>query len=186
MPWCYVAHALVFLMLHGHTEAANRLYGVGKNDYGQLGNPAAGAGVAAAVEMVPRWGSTVNVTVRAGAFHTVVLAGNELFAVGANGHGQLGVNSTANQNVFVRILPAWAPSAVVTDIAAGTDFTVVLAGGKPYAVGLNKYGQLGDNSAISRQVFVAMIPDWADNVPATAVAAGGAHTVVLAGGLLYA
>lgn len=48
---------------------------MGKNDYGQLGNPAAGAGVAAAVEMVPRWGSTVNVTVRAGAFHTVVLAG---------------------------------------------------------------------------------------------------------------
>eukprot|EP00667_Euglena_gracilis_P008678 EG_transcript_8802 len=176
---------MVFVFSLCSAKIANQLYAVGANSYGQLAD---GSYVdrALAVRMVPGWGSTVPVIAQGGFKHTVVLAGNDLFVVGDNNNGELAQNrSGGSSTTFVRMTPAWSTTALITHFATGYDFTVVVAGGTLFAVGDNSYGQLGDNSNVSRAAFVRMIPVWGTNRTVEALSAGRCNTVVLAGGSLF-
>eukprot|EP00667_Euglena_gracilis_P003459 EG_transcript_3468 len=137
------------------------------------------------------WMSNLTVTVAAGSFHTVVLAGGDLYAMGVNANGQLGDGTTANRAAFVRMIPMWDAASPVTAVTASYSLfapshTAILAGGRPFTVGYNGYGQLGDSTTADRSLFVQMAHSWDSTVIATAIAAGAFHTVVLIGSEVFA
>eukprot|EP00667_Euglena_gracilis_P003599 EG_transcript_3609 len=167
---------------HTVVLAGGKVYAAGANWHGELGDGSKETRPAF-VPVAAAWDTSVLVVaIAAGASHTVVLAGNVLFAVGHNGRGQLGTNGTAGGPAFVRMAPAWGAGVPVTAVAAGEWHTVALAGGVAYAVGSNSHGQLGAPTPDVQATFAPVPPPTgAPGLPITAVAAGSTHTVLLAG-----
>eukprot|EP00667_Euglena_gracilis_P009141 EG_transcript_9281 len=167
---------------HTLVLAGGQVFATGDNSNGQLADGTQTSRLRYAL-VLPAWGPDVNVTAfAAGTYHTVVVAGNDVFAAGSNTFGQLGLNTTASSFLsFARMVRVWDHTAEVTAVAAGFANTVVIAGGKPYAVGQNGVGQLGDGTTRDRSIPVPMITPWGRATVAIAVAAGFSHFVVLAG-----
>eukprot|EP00667_Euglena_gracilis_P014770 EG_transcript_15326 len=180
MTFCFALPAVVFFILLGQIEAANQYYAVGDISTSL-------EHYSIAVRPTPTWSSTVNITVRPGYWHTVVLAGNELFAAGYNMYGQLGLNKTDNYvyNTYVRMTPTWLPAATITAIAVGDHHTVVVADGVLFAVGINTNGQNGDNTTVDKPVFVPMIPTWPGHMMPTIVSASTSNTGAVVDGSMY-
>eukprot|EP00667_Euglena_gracilis_P028506 EG_transcript_36517 len=113
------------------------------------------------------------------------------FAVGLNDRGQLGDDTRDLKPTPIPMLRPWNVTVRVAAVAAGSEYTVVLADGALYAVGDNAFGQLGDNSTTTKRLtFVPMVPAWGGAAQVTALAASccdatSAHTVVLAGAQPY-
>jgi len=160
-----------------------RVYAWGDNGHGQLGD-----------------GSTVErtrpvaVTLPGGGRATAVFAGDRfslalgadgrLYAWGANADGELGDGAATDRATpgAVRL-----PRGVRVSAAAAGDYysLAVGSGGRLYAWGLNRFGQLGDGTRTTRRTPVAVtLPARA---PAVAVAARGDFSVALGtGGEVYA
>jgi hypothetical protein len=137
--------------------------------------------------------ASVNVTVNqalisSGFSHTLYLGAgaSTVTAWGMNTDGRLGVgdmNSPVNWAKAVQGIPL---GYTVTGLAAGGTHSLILANGKVYAAGSDRFGQLGQgavNGANKTSFTTVAIPS---NTP-VAVSAGGNHSlIVMADGKVYA
>eukprot|EP00667_Euglena_gracilis_P007072 EG_transcript_7143 len=170
---------------HTLLVAGGQVYGSGFNVYGQLGDTTTTDSHGFVLMTATAWqASGAPTAVAAGLRHSLVLAGGAVFGVGWNGNGQLGDGTALRRLTPVAATAAWG-SAAATAIAAGSLFSVVLAGGQIYTTGVNDNGQLGDGTQTGKTSFAAVIAAWG-SASVTAIASGEAHTVALAGGQLFA
>ncbi len=169
-----------------------KVYGWGRNDYGQLGNDSTGQAdspVAADTTGVLA-GKTV-VAISGGHTHSLALtADGKLFAWGYNQNGQLGNGSGTDSAVPVAVSMTGALAGkTVKAIAAGGDHNLVLTTeGKVYAWGRNDYGQLGDDSNLQSDAPIAVDATGAlSGKTIIAIATGHSHSLALAStGQLFA
>lgn len=140
----------------------NQVYGVGLNEYGQLGN-----GSTSQVNIpsgASRFQLPSGVTAkklyfaRGGLNNTTFVLGsnNILYGAGRNSSGQLGNGSTttAQATPVVMQLPA---GVVAMDVSIGLFSTYILGSdGNAYATGYNNWGQLGDGTTTMRTSPVVM------------------------------
>ncbi len=127
------------------------------------------------------------VAVAGGYDHNLALTRDgRVYAWGANSNGQLGDGGKKSGSVPAPVtgLPARDPVAA---IAAGASHSLALTrGGRVYAWGANRLGQLGDglNADSAAPVAVRGLPP---NDPGVAIAAGGLHNLALTrSGRVYA
>ena len=156
------------------------VYAFGDNEYG-------GLGLGDTTErLTPMKISTLPgpaLAIATGCAHSLVLLQNgEVYAFGYNEYGELGLGDTTDRLAPAKIAALPGPA---TAVAAGCAHSLVLlASGDVYAFGWSGYGQLGLGDTTDRltPVKIAALPG-----PATAVAAGCAHSLVLlANGDVYA
>jgi uncharacterized repeat protein (TIGR03803 family) len=134
----------------------------GYNDYGELGNKSiTGSSIPVAVTTAgtPLAGKSV-VSVAAGSNHNIALCSDgTLVTWGNNANGQLGNNTTTNNDVPVAVITTGTVLAgkTVIAVAAGYSHSLALCSdGTVAAWGDNSYGQLGNNSTTQSNVPVAV------------------------------
>ncbi|HZE15112.1 MAG TPA: Ig-like domain repeat protein, partial [Mycobacterium sp.] len=151
------------------------LYGWGNNSYGQFGNGLTGTVTTPTQLSLPD--GSVPVAAATGAEHSLAVDANgTLYAAGLNNYGQLGTGNKVNSNVW---LPALMPSGVGAVAAAAGEYHSLVIGtdGNVYGFGYNGYGQVGDNTKITRgNPKLVALPA---GTTAVAVAAGGNHSMAL-------
>ncbi len=132
--------------------------------------------------MVDDFGRTT-LHVATGEHHTVVLTtGGRLYAWGSNSSGQLGDGTTTSSATPVQVDTSGVLDGVeVTAVAAGRDFTLAIgADGRAYGWGQNADGQLGDGTAVSSSVPVAVDTSGVlAGVQLASIAGGSYHSVAL-------
>jgi alpha-tubulin suppressor-like RCC1 family protein len=137
--------------------------------------------------------ASVSVTVNqalisSGFSHTLYLGAGAttVTAWGLNTDGRLGVgdiNSPVNWAKAVQGIPV---GATVTGLAAGGTHSLILAGGRVYAAGSDRYGQLGQGAVIGANKTSFTLVTVPSSTP-VAVAAGGNHSlIVTASGKVFA
>jgi hypothetical protein len=134
-----------------HTMAIKEdgtLWGWGYNRFGALGN---GTNTDKHIPTQEPSKSTNWTDVATGYYHSIaVKSDGTLWASGRNNFGQLGDNSLVDKHVFVPI------AAAVTDwsdVAAGYYHSAAIRkDGSLWAWGRNNYGQVGDGTAVDKQV----------------------------------
>ncbi len=162
------------------------LWAVGNNSYGQLGIGTI-RGESTPVQVISAEGKPMTEVdqVSVGPYRTMILKTNgELWAVGRNRKGQLGIgdDAGANQSTPVQVMiAAEQPMTNVIQVSAGSEHTMILKrNGDLWAVGRNNKGQLGDGSKTNTSTPVQVI--IAEDQPITEVAqvsAGKFHTMIL-------
>lgn len=158
-----------------HTCAINNAGGVqcwGRNESGRLGDgttterstPVAVIGLSSGV-----------VAIAAGTTHTCALTmTGAVYCWGSNSSGRLGDGTTTNRPTPVAVSGL---NSNVVAIAAGEDHTcAVTSAGGAYCWGSNTYGQLGDNTTVSRNTPVA-VTGLSSGV--VAIGAGNYHSCAL-------
>ncbi len=173
---------------------SGQLYTFGSNRYGQLGY-ATDAGSQAAnptptlVELPGSSGEVI--AIAAGADYSLALTSSgQLYTFGANRYGQLG-RATNNGSEAANPQPEAVslPNGGAISIAAGNAHTLVLSSaGEVYSFGSNRYGQLGraggvEGTGANPAAREVTLPSGAG--AASEIAAGGSHSLVIAGGQLY-
>lgn len=115
------------------------LWGVGRNDTGQLG---VGSGVISSPVQVA---SNV-IEVSPSYYHTMMIkADGSLWGTGRNQYGQLGDRTTVQRLTWVKVADG------VANVSSGHSHTIfVKTDGSLWAVGQNSSGELGDGSNIDR------------------------------------
>ena len=122
----------------------NMVISWGYNNYGQLGN---NSQVNSLIPVPVVDGNNIPLTgviaIAAGANHTLALKSDgTVWSWGYNGWGQLGIGTTVDSHVAVRV-----PGLSFIDrISAAGNHTLVFFGGTAWSWGDNAYGQLGLNS----------------------------------------
>lgn len=169
---------------HTCAIADGGVYCWGNNSHGELGN----GGTTNSLVPVAA-GSLSNVTALAsGYMHTCALAGGQVYCWGDNSRGQIGDGSTSTRTSPVLVQGVLA-GKTVTAIAAGAAHTCAIAAGAVYCWGSNVSGQLGINSSgtgTNSSVPVAVLATGVlSGQTVTAVAAGEAHTCVIASAKVY-
>lgn len=157
-----------------------RLYAMGDNQFGQLGNPIE----ADQYEPYPVSLPEKVVSVSAGAYHSLALTSSgQVYTFGRNAFGQLGNGTTENQ-----MTPQKADSLPMAKaVAAGAYHSLVLAeDGSVWAFGNNTLGQCGNalsepvqnekGEPIARRVIR---PQKILDRDAIAIAAGSSHSLIL-------
>jgi alpha-tubulin suppressor-like RCC1 family protein len=151
-----------------------KLYTVGSNNYGQLGNGTSGAGTESSTFQpvgTDTWGS-----IAAGDYHALAVKTNgTLWAWGGNSQGGLGdgTNVTKNSPIQIGSDTHWA------SVTAGYDFSLAIkTDGTLWAWGENLYGELGigthgpaADTNVPQQVGTDT--DW------KMVSAGSQHTIAI-------
>lgn len=129
------------------------VYGVGVNTSGQLGDKTK----TSKLTVVQMLGISTAVQVSGGVAHSaILLKDGRVFTVGSNQYGQLGVGgTTSTYSTVVQVLGI--STAVCVSCRAGESTHIVLNDGTAYAVGRNRYGNLGDNSITDRSTIVQVI-----------------------------
>lgn len=148
------------------------LWGMGDDEYGQLGAQPLSLTFPAPVQIVAS-----NVTVIAAGYEHSLFLKNDgsLWAMGFNGYGQLGDGTSVN---FVGTGTNQAEQIVsngVTTVAAGAGHSLFLkSDGSLWAMGENDSGQLGDgttnNVSLPEQIVAGGV---------TAIAAGNGHSLFI-------
>lgn len=155
----------------------------GANEFGQLGDgtttdrsaPVTLAG------SIPTAFSAIAV----GAYHTLAVAGGEVWAWGANGDGQIGQATTTPYNATPAKI---AGLTGIVAVAAGANHSLALkSDGTVWAWGRNSQGQLGNNTATASAVPVQVLASVGNPLTGvTAIAAGGEHSLALKNGGILA
>ncbi len=169
---------------HTCAVADGGVYCWGLNSDGELGN-----GTTTQSSTPVQAGTITGATaVSTGYMHSCALAGGKVYCWGDNSRGQLGDGTTTQRNSPVQVAGVLA-GKTVTSIATGAAHTCAVAGGAAYCWGSNVSGQLGINSSGSgtnSSVPVAVLATGAlSGRTVTAVAAGEAHSCVIASGKAY-
>ena len=176
----------------------------GDNTYGQLGNgnfeSSQGPIPVLAVDATKKLSGVFKIA--AGKYHALAMTSDgAVLAWGLNDNGQLGNNSTTNQNVPVKVFGGEHSSVngfitLANDIAAGGKHSLVaLSTGAVYAWGANNHGQLGntrdenDITSTSKELTPVRVIQGASAEDgssayidsAVAVAAGENHSLALLG-----
>ena len=131
---------------HSAVLAGGLCYVFGSNEHGQLGLGRAALGASFPTPQLlpapPDVGPGAAIThIEAGHAHTALVAGGQLYVMGSNSRGQLGLGLVSRATQPTRV-PA-PNGAVVTAVAAGAYATVFIAGRECYVTGANSNGQLG-------------------------------------------
>jgi alpha-tubulin suppressor-like RCC1 family protein len=168
-------------------STAGAAYCWGWNAWGQLGNGStanSAAPVAVRTARTPMAGYAVT-AITAGFAQTCALSSTgAAYCWGGGGAGQLGDGSTGGSRVPVAVTASGVLSGVtLSGIAAGWEHTCALsAAGAVYCWGHNASGELGDNSAASSSVPVAVSAGGAlSGVTVTRITAGYSTTCALSG-----
>ncbi|MGO9794366.1 MAG: hypothetical protein ACLP8S_34030 [Solirubrobacteraceae bacterium] len=178
--------------------STGELFAFGDNYYGQLGfgtnNGTNDANPSPTQVQLPGGSGTVTAVAVGNDFSLVVTSSGDLYGFGDNYYGQLGTATNdginfANPTPTLVTLPG--ESGIVTAVAAGDDFSlVVTSGGQLYSFGTNYDGQLGSATSAGTSVpnptpALVTLPGQSGIV--TAVAAGDDFSLaVTSSGQLYA
>jgi len=161
-----------------------KLWAMGKNDSGQLGDGTTTSRASPVPVMASPGVPAANViAVAAGGAHSLYVTNDgRLWAMGDNTYGQLGDGTTTNRAtpVPVMVSPGVPATNVIAASAGGTHSLYVTNDGKLWAMGDNTYGQLGDGTTTNRATPVPVMVS--PGVPATnviAASAGGAHSLYM-------
>jgi len=135
----------------------------------------------------------VNVTVNqalisSGFSHTLYLGAGDstVTAWGLNTDGRLGVGDMNSPVNWAKVVQGIPTGATVDGLAAGGTHSLILAGGKVYAAGSDRYGQLGQG-AVNGATKTSFTPVEMPSSISVAIAAGGNHSlVVTADGKVFA
>jgi len=144
---------------HTCAVADGQAYCWGYNGYGQLGNNTATTSkVPVAVDTAGVFGGHWVSKISAGGNHSCAVADGQAYCWGYNGYGQLGNGTVTASKVPVAVNTAGVFGGhQVTSIADGGNVTCAVADGQAYCWGYNGYGQLGNNTATSSTVPVAVL-----------------------------
>ena len=160
------------------TTLSGKVFGFGKNDYGQLGlgNQEGLKYVPYAVDMTGKLADKTVTQVAAGEGHTLVLTSEgRAYSFGWNDYSQLGYNGpTSIVPVEVDTSGELLDKNITHLCAGGTHSFVLTSECKAYGFGRGEYGQLGDNTTTERYTAKAI---GLDNV--TQIACGFLHTFVV-------
>ncbi len=150
--------------------AANALWAAGDNADGQLGDSTT---TDRATPVATRAGV---MGVAGGQSHSLLVTDDGGFSTtGANAYGQLGDGTTVARNAYASVLTYGRA------VAAGANHSLFLReDGTLWTAGRNNYGQLGDGTTTDHAA-PAPISRTSDPVSVQAVAAGGDHSLFLAG-----
>ena len=81
----------------------------------------------------------------------VILSNGDVYVVGENGYGQLGLGNTTDQTTWQKI----SDGKKIVAGCAGTNVTFLISeGGGLWATGRNTWGELGDGTTTDRSTFV--------------------------------
>lgn len=135
----------------------NKLYATGLNTYGQLGLGTNNNIYKFSLIDTSFIGSSIISNISCGKYHSVILTNDgKIFISGSNIYGQLGNGNNTNLNTFT-LLDTFSLNGTPIQIACGAHHTLILTNtNKIYGTGLNNYGQLGINSTINSNTFIAM------------------------------
>jgi alpha-tubulin suppressor-like RCC1 family protein len=122
-------------------------------------------------------GDALPSSIAAGDSHSLfVTSDGSLWAMGANGHGQLGVSGTGKHYSPVQVV-GYGIGSVVTVVAGDYHSMFVTSDGKLWAMGYNSYGQLGVSGSSDHSLPAQVVGHGTSSV--TAVAAGAYHTLYI-------
>jgi ribosomal protein L27 len=153
------------------------LWAMGNNGFGQLGD---GTIISRSIPVAVQGAGTSGViAVAAGSFHTMFLKQDgSLWAMGENVRGLLGDGTTITRSTPVAVIGAGASGVIA--VAAGGDHTVFLKqDGSLWAMGQNKWGQLGNGQSTEDPNSTPVAVEGAGAGGVKAVSAGWEHTVFL-------
>ena len=132
-----------------------RLYGCGRNSYGQLGN-GTNSNVNTPTQIGAELGNIENV-VNTQSTTFFITEDGKLYGCGWNSYGQLGNGTNTNSKVPVQI---GADLGKITQVKAATLNTYFITeDGKLYGCGINTSGQLGDGTTTNSNVPVQIGAD---------------------------
>jgi alpha-tubulin suppressor-like RCC1 family protein len=165
-------------------DSRGQLYSWGYNGYGQLGDGTASSKSNAIMIIGPLYRKTV--VAIAAAFYSsyAITSDGNVYAWGRNTIGQLGIGSTVTQFLPVRVNITSNVSVVALMAAPGIDGHVLAltSSGTVYGWGLNTYGQVGDNTVITRTNPVLMTVPIPAGSTIVALSAGPTHTMIIVNG----
>ncbi len=183
---------LLDLGSHGFYVKSDGLYAYGMNSDGQCGmNP----NTVFDTFNVQTYFDTIGTIkmIATGTSHIMVLlTSGELYGIGNNSSGQLGIGSYTSQYTFTKV----TTFTDVISVACGSNHTMMIQGtrtngilsstGKLYGTGSNSFGQLGiGTSTLKYNLFKASIDNIINNSTISGVsqvACGSNHTMILRGG----
>ena len=188
--------------LHSIIVDNGALYGVGNDQYGQLGDGKtytySGSGpVNINISPIPALLLTSGVTsVDSGSFFTAAIANGAVYTFGNNIGGPLG-NGGNNNNTSVPTLTANpALNSGVSTIAAGRENMLAIKNGALYSWGQNGFGQIGDGTLDTdangpnpnTSNHDALIPELITSMSSgvTAIASGYYTSLAVKAGVAYA
>jgi alpha-tubulin suppressor-like RCC1 family protein len=121
--------------------------------------------------------------VSTGDSHTCALTTDALYCFGANGHGQLGIGYTQNQQIPVKVHGVLAEKKFL-QVSAGGYHTCALTTDGLYCSGANSKGQLGIGNTQNQQIPVKVQGVLAEK-KILQVSTGDSHTCALTTDALY-
>ena len=158
-----------------------RLYATGDNYGGQLGlgdtrNRTSFENVEFMNDKYPK-------TIVPAGNHTMILTrSGQLYCVGENTKGQLGLGDTTNRTSFT--LVEFMKDKFITSVVCGEYYSMVVADGQLYGTGENTYGQLGLGDVVNQKSFRPVPSMQYKHV--TSVMCSRYNTLVIADEQLYA
>jgi alpha-tubulin suppressor-like RCC1 family protein len=177
--------------------STGQLYGFGYNYYGQLGNATNNKTTTpnptpTLIGLPGATGPVVQIATGA-YFSLAVTSTGQLFAFGENEHGQLGNatnNGTTNPNPTPTLVSLPGASGGVVQVSAGYEHSLALtSSGQLYALGDNRYGQLGNstnNGTNSANPTPTLVSLPGASAPIVQAVAGEEHSLAItASGQLY-
>lgn len=174
---------------HSCGISEGKAYCWGNNRYGQLGNGATNttAGWPVAVNAAGVLAGKTVTALAGGWAHTCAIADGQAYCWGYNVNGELGNKSFTDSSVPVKVDTSGALAGkTITGIYAENNNTCAIADGSAFCWGLNKYGQLGNNSIVSSSIPVAV--DTSGLLAGKQIASisqGQNHTCALTDGTVY-
>ena len=153
----------------------NSMYSVGLNNPGQLG-----VGYSRYYFTYTQI-LNLNITpvsIEYGSAHVIILTTTgDIYGIGANTNGQLGLNNLTNQTTYQLMQNTTGKTPV--GIACGTTHTIVLmSDGTIYGTGNNSVGQLGLGNAVTPRSTLQLMTNSTGKTPKE-ISCGANHTIVL-------
>ena len=179
-PWRVVAPnhepvtALALGEVHTLFLAGGACYAMGSNAHGQLGLGTEFGKTQGPVQLQAPNGHPIT-AIAAGRQHSAFVAGGQLYTMGSNRFGQLGLPGVASHTATPTAVRTESP---VTMIGAGGFSTAFVAGRDCFVMGLNSNGQLGLGGYATH--YTPQLLAAPNGNAVTALALGSLHSAILA------